>query len=265
MFKKIFSKKILIIIVIIILFFSFNFLSFSNPLKRSSQNLFIWVADKIKPERTINQLSECSDLYSQIDFWRNQAEDSTFNQAKFQSLKEENDVLRDYFNFFKEEEFTTVLSNVIAQETVLGLRGQEQQLLIDKGSFENLEPNLAVVNQKGSVVGKIASVKEKTALVCLITSSNCSLSASILNSQSNIGLTKGELGLTVSLDMIPQTEEIVMGDIVVTAGLSDKIPGGLVIGRVSKIEKRGNEIWQRALIEPAASLNNLNILAIVIP
>jgi len=46
MFKKIFSKKILIIIVIIILFFSFNFLSFSNPLKRSSQNLFIWVADK---------------------------------------------------------------------------------------------------------------------------------------------------------------------------------------------------------------------------
>ena len=71
--------------------------------------------------------------------------------------------------------------------------------------------------------------------------------------------------LTVNMVFISQTEKIEIGNIVVASGLEKNIPRGLVIGRVSKVEKESNELWQSAVIEPIANLDELIIISVLLP
>ncbi|HTX86704.1 MAG TPA: rod shape-determining protein MreC, partial [Candidatus Nanoarchaeia archaeon] len=85
------------------------------------------------------------------------------------------------------------------------------------------------------------------------------------NVDRTIGVTDGNLGLTINMDYIPQMEQINLGDLAVTSGLEPNIPRGLLIGQVAKVDKGSNDIWQSANIQPAADLNNLTIVSVLIP
>jgi hypothetical protein len=41
------------------------------------------------------------------------------------------------------------------------------------------------------------------------------------------------------------------------------MPNGLVLGKISRIIKEGNELWQHALIEPLGNFNNIHMVAII--
>ncbi len=245
-----------------LLFFFWHFLGSASPLARGWQNLTAWSSSQLMAGRLAEQ---SSDLKAEVNYLRQQLTEIIIEAAYLNILEEENRQLRQYFDFTKETDLELILAHVVARQSVLGLRGQEQNLIIDKGADQGLVPGLAVSNEAGAIIGKIVAVKEKSSLVCLITANNCRLAATILNQSNSLGLTDGQLGLTVSLDMIPQTEEIQVGDIVTSSGLSDLIPRGLVIGQVKQVDRKSNEIWQTAVIEPTFSLNNLNILAVVLP
>ena len=152
-------------------------------------------------------------------------------------------------------------------------RGEgNQSVVIDKGFRDGLVPGLAVVSStalgtssQGVIIGKIINIKEQIAEVYLVTNRNSKLAASILGENKTSGIASGELGLTIKMDFIPQTENIKAGDIVATSGLEPSIPRGLVIGRVTKVNKENNEVWQTAVIEPLVSLNALSIVSILLP
>jgi rod shape-determining protein MreC len=72
------------------------------------------------------------------------------------------------------------------------------------------------------------------------------------------------MGLTVVMEFIPQTEDIRTGDVVVTSGLERNIPPGLVIGKVTEVNNKSNEVWQSVNIEPLVDLDELTIVAVVI-
>ncbi len=265
MFKNFFTQKRIIILIIALLFFSLYFFGFLRPLERGLQGFFNWSSYKLASIRPGENFYECQESEEIINSLQAQLSQKTIDEANLEILKEENQQLRKYFNFYKEESYSLVLVNVASKEINFGSRNKDYNLIIDKGLNDGLVSGLVLVNENGVVIGKITAVKQASSQVCLITASNCQLAATILNQDRSVGLTDGELGLTVSLDMIPQTEEINIDDIIVTSGLSELIPRGLVIGRVNKIEKKSNEIWQKAVIEPDISLNNLNILSVIIP
>jgi len=52
---------------------------------------------------------------------------------------------------------------------------------------------------------------------------------------------------------------------VVTSGLEEKIPGGLVIGKVTKVNSDSNEVWQSADIEPLIDFDHLTMVSILLP
>ncbi len=108
-------------------------------------------------------------------------------------------------------------------------------------------------------------MNDTSARACLTTSADCQLAAAIINGSRTIGLSEGELGLTIKMNYIPQMEKISPEDIVITSGLGDSIPRGLVIGRVSQVNNQSNEIWQDVTIEPVASLHDLTVVSVVLP
>jgi rod shape-determining protein MreC len=265
MFKKIFSRKKLTFISIVLLIIIAYFFGFLRPLEQGVQKLFNWSSYRLASLRPSENFYQCQESEEIINLLQSELEKVTINETELEILKEENEKLRNYFNWQEEKAYKLELTNIVSRELDLGLKAQEQNLLIDKGRNDGLVVGLAVISENGAIVGKITDVKENSAQLCLITSRNCRLASTILNNNRSVGLTDGELGLTVSLNMIPQTEEIEIGQIVISSGLSQFIPRGLVIGRVNQLEKKANEIWQNAIIEPAVSFNNLNILAVVLP
>ncbi len=252
--KKIIKKSLLALFVVILFILLYSF----KPFQALVQEFY---ASYTKTFRA----SYLSDSREEIDKLREQLALITIDEAKIQALEEENQRLREFLNFSKASDLNLILTNVIARQSFLGINSQEQNLIIDKGRKDGLIEGLVVLSEVGSVVGKVVEVNESSALVCLLNNRNCQLAVTILNEDKTLGLTEGEKGLSIKMSLIPQTEEIKINDIVVSSGLDSLVPRDLSLGRIYQIEKKANDIWQSALIEPAVSFDNLDILVIVLP
>lgn len=208
---------------------------------------------------------EKDDLLAEIEALHKEVERLTVVNATWKEVDEENQKLHQFLNFSDHNNFKTVLAQVIAKESLSDINDEERDIIIDKGEKDGLRVGLALVSENGAIVGKILSIKDHTSRACLVTSRGCRLAAAIQNTSQTIGLTEGNLGLTVQMNYIPQSEDIALDDIVITSGLSDKIPRGLVIGKISLINSESNAVWQEATIDPLVNSNNLTLVSVILP
>ncbi|MDD4271719.1 MAG: rod shape-determining protein MreC [Patescibacteria group bacterium] len=223
--------------------------------------------------KTYSTQAQKQDLAAELKQAEERINQLTAENIKLRFLEEENLALRKHLNFFGKNSQRYLMSNIISRGELTGSSGEgNQTVVIDKGSADGLFPGLAAVSStavgtssQGVIIGKIINVKEHIAEVYLVTNKNSKLAASIFGENKTLGVVSGELGLTVKMDFIPQTENIKTGDIVATSGLEQSIPRGLVIGRVAKVIKENNEVWQSAIIEPAVDLDALAIVSILLP
>ncbi|MCK5211482.1 rod shape-determining protein MreC [Candidatus Parcubacteria bacterium] len=205
------------------------------------------------------------DLWQQINDLQAETNQLISENVELKVVEEENAILREYLNFFDDHGYEHILSRVISRGDITNVTGRTESILIDKGSADGLVIGLAVVDEQGIVVGKIAAVKESSSLVRLVNNRQCKLAASVLGNEVSNGVTEGELGLTIKMNFIPQEVEIKKDDIVVTSGLEETIPRGLVIGKVLEVNKENNELWQSAQITPLMDTNNLLIVSVIKP
>jgi rod shape-determining protein MreC len=185
--------------------------------------------------------------------------------ARLKIVDEENRILREHLNFLTAGKHNYLMSNVIARGDPADLTETVESVTIDKGSRDGLYPGLAVVSGEGVIVGKIAETKEAAAKVHLTNSGRCKLAAVLLDADKTAGIAEGDLGLTIRMNFIPQDIEVKTGDIVVTSGLEQAIPRGLVIGSVISVNKESNDLWQFAVLEPLLNPENLSIVAVLLP
>lgn len=212
-----------------------------------------------------NDQSKKGDLLSEINKLEGRVEELVLENASFKKMEEENVKLRQYLRFFKDkEDLKYVLANVIAREASAG-EEDKGDFIINRGRADGLRVGLAVIDANGALAGKIVAVEEKSARVTLVTNANCKLAAAILDANRTVGVTSGNLGLTVNLDFVPQTADIKIDDLVVTSVLDPGIPAGLVIGQVISVDKGTNEVWQRVSAEPIVNFEKLFIVAVILP
>ncbi len=185
--------------------------------------------------------------------------------AELEIIQEENEIMRKYLDFFSGYNYSKVLAGVISRGDISDSAGRIEVLSIDKGSKDGLFPGLIVINEDGIVIGKIAEVKEAISKVYLVLNKECRIAATILGDDKTSGIVEGELGLTMKMGFIPQSKNIQSGDIIVTSGLEEVIPRGLVIGQVSNLEKENNELWQEAILESSVDLDEIIIVSVLLP
>lgn len=187
---------------------------------------------------------------------------SVREEVDYKKLEQENQVLRDFLGFMERNEYDYKMANIISRGEISG-EGNYGYYVIDKGSDEGLKIGLAVVDSRGAVVGKVSEVKNNSARVLTVTNKNCKFAASIIGQENTNGLIYGDLGLTTKMSFIPQAVAVAPGDSVVSSGLEEDIPNGLVIGEVIEVNKESNEVWQEAVIEPSADFDNIKIVSVV--
>jgi rod shape-determining protein MreC len=131
-----------------------------------------------------------------------------------------------------------------------------QALYINKGRREGLERGMAVLHPDG-VVGRVERTSQHYAKVLLLPDPNFAIDCYDLRSRVR-GILTGLSGEGVcQVKYVARTEDIKTGDILVTSGLDQVFPKGLVLGVVSQVvaQTKGNFIYIEAV--PAARLSKV--------
>jgi|WetSurMetagenome_2_1015567.scaffolds.fasta_scaffold313764_1 rod shape-determining protein MreC len=269
--KKINLKPIFLLAATAGLLIFLHFLGWLVPAERAlyfvfnpiASNLQSWSGDLSR--KYSNSVRE-GDLAVQLTEAEKEIEALRVENASLRKMQDENSVLRQHLKFLENGNAKKyLLASVVSRQILNDSEESLGDLVVNKGSDDGVISGLAVLDETGAVVGKVTDVQAKVSRVTLITDSNCKMAATLQNTDRTIGLTKGDLGLTINMNYIPQVESIAVGDVAVTSGLESNIPRGLLIGQVAKVDKGSNDIWQSANIQPAANLDNLTIVSILLP
>lgn len=262
--KKIYFRPIVITIILIIL----HYLNILTPLENGVMIVlrpFLSGISHVSSSiaKTHSNLTTKVDLSEKLDKLKIENSLLIRENQRLKYIKQENNKLRSFVNFKASLEESLMLANVISTPTANS--PINSRVILDKGIKDGIIHGLAVVDSNGMMIGKIIDLKNHTAKICLITEKNCELAVMIQGDQITSGISNGELNLITKMNYIPQTQPIELEDIVVTSGLESNIPAGLIIGNVVQIFQESNDVWKSAIIEPKSKLDNIGIVAIILP
>jgi rod shape-determining protein MreC len=65
------------------------------------------------------------------------------------------------------------------------------------------------------------------------------------------------------MNYIPQNEIIKVGDMVITSGLEENVPSGLLIGVIEAVEKEAYQPFQKAVITPSVDLTKIKQVLVI--
>jgi len=134
-------------------------------------------------------------------------------------------------------------------------------ILIDKGTKHGVKRGVAVVSPEG-IVGHVLQTSHHYGKVLLITDFNSSVDAVIQRSRAK-GVVEGNGENLCRLKYASRTQDIQLGDKVVTSGLGGRYPKGLMIGKISKIEKKSYGLFQHAEIMLSADFTKLEEVFVI--
>ena len=148
-------------------------------------------------------------------------------------------------------------------------------VLVNRGEQHGIK-NAAPVASGGTLVGQVKSVHGKTSRVLLLVDPSFKVAARVLvqerssrnrttspTSETVQGILYGVRPGLCTLKYIPRAAPLKAGDTVVTSGLDGQFPSGLLIGKVSRVDRR--ELFAEVDVEPGAAVTGLQSLQILRP
>lgn len=197
-------------------------------------------------------------LKEQLDTYDNAVQQNKNKDREIKALKEElalNETLSDY---------EKVTANVISRSP----DSWQDILVIDKGSKDGLEANMAVLSQKG-LVGRVIEVSLTSAKVELLTSSNQTSNHFPVRISSEGGESFGllnnydEKSGALIVDQLTGDAQFKAGDVVQTSGLGGNSPADLPIGTVveSKVDSFGLD--RNVYVKPYAQMYDISVVTVV--
>jgi rod shape-determining protein MreC len=270
-FKLAKKNKIIYSVLFLLFFLLLHWLKLLSPVENFFVKSISSVGKKIYSINTLfsgkNEINE-DELSENNKFLKSEKEKLRLltETSRLKMIEEENSKLRKILDLSEKSNFELITSRVLANN-LYDTSGSyfSGRIIVDKGSEKGIEEGQVVLNEDGSVIGKVLAVKKHLSQICLITNDSCRLAVAIQNSNKTIGVVQGNMDLTLKMDFIPQTEKITQGDIVVTSGLEPLVPSGIFVGVVEEMKKNNNDLWQMAIIKTFFNTNDLKIISIVLP
>jgi len=209
----------------------------------------------------LEKLSELSknELLEKIKQLEIEMKNNEIYESQNKILLDENEELKNQLNFVLDNDYKTVGAEVVGRSVdPLGTT-----LIINRGENDDIDLGDPVIIGNGILVGKIIKINEKDAIVRLINDNNSKIGATILNMDKSLGLVEGGYSLGVKMDYIPQNEILNIGDIIVSSGLSDGVPRGLLIGKIEVVEKEPHKPFQQAILKTSADLSYITVVSVI--
>ena len=179
-------------------------------------------------------------------------------KAELSRFKNENNDLQKLLKY-SPEPFQKINAQIIG----IGTDTTVHSLIIDRGLKEGIFVGNPVVAAEGIIIGTILSVKDHIAIVELINDNKSHIGVAITNSDKTVGIASGSHGLNVNIEMIPQNIVIAPGDEVITSGIEESIPRGLLVGHIASVQKKSSEPFQTANLALPLDLNKISWVSVL--
>lgn len=161
-------------------------------------------------------------------------------------------------------QFKQTINRPVLAAQVIGLdpTGWFKSVIIDKGKWAGLRIDMPVVNAFG-VVGRVVSVSSNYAKVLLIIDQNSAVDCLVQRSRDR-GMLKGLMSEICKLDYVAKSNDITVGDIVVTSGLGGVFPKGLPVGRILDVKEISGELFKDIKIRTAVDFSKLEEVLVIL-
>ncbi|WP_432358395.1 rod shape-determining protein MreC [Sporosarcina sp. UB5] len=212
---------------------------------------------------TLDKIDGILNTYEENKHLKARLKEYASTQAELSDVKADNKKLREIIG-----KQTSLRDYEPIQATVISRNPDqwEEKIIIDQGSVEGVELNMAVITANG-LVGKVVLVTPFTSTVELLSTENRNfrVAAVIPGEEAIFGLiegydpTRGEL----IMKRIDSNFDVKEGQKVESSGLGGIFPKGLLIGEVTEVSTDDYGLTKLAYIRPAADFSMLDHVMVV--
>jgi rod shape-determining protein MreC len=136
------------------------------------------------------------------------------------------------------------------------------QVIIDRGANDGAYVGQAILDADG-LFGMITQVNSLTSRVVLVADANIAVPVYVnRNGMRSVVIGTGDLN-NLELEYVPDTADIVVGDVLVTSGLAGRYPAGYPVAMVIAVEHDPGAPFARIRAKPLAQLNKSKDLLMV--
>lgn len=231
-----------------------------NIILSPMRSFFTMTANKY--EDIVGYITEYDDLKAENAELKALLADKESEIRKSEQILEENKRLRELLDMRERNTSYDIESaEVIAVES--GSWGATYTL--DRGSESGVSEGDCVITGEG-VAGFITTVGTTWSEMETIISTETKAGA-IVSRTRDTGVIEGDFELmqegVFKLAYLPKDNEVRIGDDIETSGLGGIYPKGLALGKVVSVDLEAHGISSYAVVEPAADLNELNLVFII--
>ncbi|MFD0674362.1 rod shape-determining protein MreC [Cohnella sp. GCM10027633] len=218
-------------------------------------------------------LGRLSDVYKENELLRQTVAQYTQDQIRFNSLEAENKRLQEALSFTERQKQLDNYRYLIAQVVGTTSNPYEKTIKINLGSNDGVKPEMAITTIDG-LVGIVSHVSTFTSTVKLITDLDESSSKGMPVSATVLGKETESFGIieyeeesgTLQMTKIDERDPLAKDDKVITSGLGNVFPKGIVIGTVESRQVGDFGLTHTAIITPAAKFDHLReVFVVVVP
>jgi rod shape-determining protein MreC len=181
--------------------------------------------------------------------------------GQVEQLALENKQLRELLDLSKRLESKGIAAEVLYDAADPYTR----KLIINKGLMDGIKASSPVMDEHG-ILGQVTHVLPLVSEVTLVTDREHSIP--VLNTRTGArGVAYGESGGAPLLELrfMATNADIEVGDILSTSGVDGIYPPGVLVGKVTKVERRAETAFARILCEPVGRVQGARHVMVLEP
>lgn len=183
-----------------------------------------------------------------------------------QKLIEDNAALRNQFETTTIRSQTLLPAKIVGSPSFIPGLSIPETLILGVGSIDGVREGQAVV-YKDNLVGIIEKSNENFSKVVLVNSPDFSLTVKTLKENAS-GVIKGRGGGQLILNNVLLSQKLTENEVVVTRGSVNEggegVLPGLIIGKITSLNKNASDLFQNAKVEPLVDPRNLSTVFIIV-
>ena len=180
-----------------------------------------------------------------------------FTVAQLREAQKENDRLKQILDFKEKNSLKTIVARVVAKDVSTEFRS----LRINRGESSGVQKGMAVITHEG-IVGRILRTTATTADIVTLLDLLSAVDA--INERSRArGVVEGLTEDLCQLKFAMRTDDIKVGDLLLSSGLGGIYPKGIPVGVVSKVSKKTYGISQEVEVRPSVDFSKIEEVMII--
>lgn len=230
----------------------------TSPLKSAYTAVATWFNDLQRYYKDTAALEEenvrLKQQIAEMEETVREAEEALAENAQFRKLLNLTEQRRDLSDL----EIATVTEHAVTNWT--------SSLTLNKGTSLGIEVGDCVIDEMGYLVGIVSEAGVNWSTVLTLVDTDTSLGAQVFRTK-DLGVARGDFSLMeqkrLRLDYLPADSQLLSGDLVVTSGLGDYYPSGLVIGSIEEIQVDDSGVASYAILAPSVDFDALTEVFVV--